>query len=140
MEQVLGGEPAAIDFSGLRLPGSRTTWCNTMLIRIQWRRWIVLLPMLGLLVHLSVFVAPTSHRPASINNIKKSLRPAVYLFDTRTVFSCEEFESENLHRPLVNMKIHAKDQWNHIRADLTAFHPKDHASPECLVKAGLLVL
>ncbi len=129
-----------MNFSKLRLPAIRTTWCDEMLVRFHCRRWIVLSQALGVIVLLSGFVAPVCHRPASNHDMKKSLRTTVYIFDTRTVFSCEEFASETLYRPLVNMEIHTKDQWERMKAYAKAFHPKGHASPECLVQAGLMVL
>ena len=111
-----------------------------MLVRILWRPWIVLSQALMIVVLLSGFVLPVCHRPAGHNEVKIPLRSAVYLFDTRAISSCEEFASENLHRPWVTMAMDAQDQWERMKGNSKVFHPAHHASPECLLQAGLMAL
>jgi hypothetical protein len=54
------------------------------------------------------------------------------------VFSCEEFLRETVGRPLVNINI--EFQWERIKTDSHVSRSSAHASPECLVQAGLMVL
>ena len=111
-----------------------------MLVRILWWPWIVLSQALMIVVLLSGFVLPVCHRPAGHNEVKIPLRSAVYLFDTRAISSYEEFASENLHRPWVTMAMDAQDQWERMKGNSKVFHPAHHASPECLLQAGLMAL
>ena len=111
-----------------------------MLTRLDRRRWIVLQLILMVTAFLSSFGTPPRLISASRNETRKPFRAAVYRFDTRTVFSCEEIAREVLRRPLVSMTMQSKDQWERIKADSQAFRSSDHTFPECLVQAGLIVL
>jgi hypothetical protein len=87
---------------------------------------------------LSGFGMPTERMPVVSIAMKSALHQAVFRFDTRIVFSCEEFIRETVGHPLVNINIEA--QWERIKTDSQGNRSSVHASPECLVQAGLMVL
>ena len=98
-----------------------------------------MLPMTLLIAALlSGFGIPTERVPVRKNAMKSALHQAVFRFDTRIIFSCEEFVREAVGRPLVNVNIEA--QWERIKTDSQVNRSSVHASPECLVQAGLMVL
>ena len=100
-----------------------------------------MLPMTLLIAALSSgFGMPTERVPVRKNAMKSALHQAVFRFDTRIVFSCEEFAREMAARPLVNMTMHIEAQWERIKTDSHVSRSSVHASPECLVQAGLMVL
>jgi hypothetical protein len=79
--------------------------------------------------------------PVISKAMKSALHQAVFRFDTRIVFSCEEFVREMVNPPsLVNMNLRAEGLWERIKHDPRARRSAVHASPECLVQAGLLVV
>ena len=127
-------------FSDLRLACIRPTWCDDMLVRIKWQRWIVLSLTLVITAFLSGFSMPASRTPVRSNGMTNSLHQAVFRFDTRIVFSCEEFAREMVRRPLVNMTAPIEDRWARIKADSHVLRSSVYAPPECLVQAGLMVL
>ena len=106
--------------------------------QIKWRRWIMLPLTLAITALLSGFGMPDGRMPVGSNAMKNSLHQAVFRFDTRIVFSCEEFVRETVGRPLVNINIAA--QWERIKTDSHVSRSSVHASPKCLVQAGLMVL
>ena len=118
----------------------RLTGCHAMRARIQWRKGIMLLMTLAMAGLLSGFGMTVVRLPVSSNAVLIPLHHAVFRFDTRIVFSCEEFTREMVRRPLVNMTVHVGDQWKRIKADLRRPRSSGQASPKCLVQAGLMVL
>lgn len=111
-----------------------------MQARITWRRW-TMLPMLLLIVALSSgFGMPTERMLVRSNAMKTALHHAVFRFDTRIIFSCEEFAREMAGRPWVNMTMHNEAQWERIKTDSHVSRSSVHAPPKCLVQAGLMVL
>jgi len=92
-------------------------------------------------VILSSVGRPDWQMPVGSSEIKSRLQHAVLRFDTRIVFSCEEFVREMVSRPtLVNMNLRAEGLWERIKTDSRARRSSAHASQECLVQAGLLVV
>jgi len=92
-------------------------------------------------VILSSVGRPDWQMPVGSSEIKSRLQHAVLRFDTRIVFSCEEFVREIVSRPtLVNMNLRAEGLWERIKTDSRARRSSAHASQECLVQAGLLVV
>jgi predicted component of type VI protein secretion system len=89
---------------------------------------------------LSGFGLPAGRMPVSSHQMKSALHQAVFRFDTRIVFSCEEFAREMAGRALVNMTMHIEAQWERIKADSRVYRSSSLASPECLVQAGIMVL
>ena len=89
---------------------------------------------------LSGFGLPAGRMPVSSHQMKSALHQAVFRFDTRIVFSCEEFAREMAGRALVNMTMHFEAQWERIKADSRVYRSSSPASPECLVQAGIMVL
>jgi len=87
---------------------------------------------------------PDWRMPIGNSEIKSRLQHAVLRFDTRIVFSCEEFVRDMVNPPsLVNMHLRAEGLWERIKNDARARRSSAHASPaspECLVQAGLLVV
>ena len=108
--------------------------------QIKWRRWIMLPLTLAITALLSGFGMPDGRMPVGSNAMKNSLHQAVFRFDTRIVFSCEEFAREMAGRTPVNMAMHIGAQWERIKADSRVRRSSSPASPECLVQAGLMVL
>jgi hypothetical protein len=108
--------------------------------RNTWRTWTMLPMTLLIAALLSGFGIPTERVPVRNNAMKSALHQAVFRFDTRIVFSCEEFAREMAARPLVNMTMHIEAQWERIKTDSHVSRSSVHASPECLVQAGLMVL
>ncbi len=101
-----------------------------------------MLPLaLVMTVILSGLDKPDWRMPVGSSEIKSRLQHAVLRFDTRIVFSCEEFVREMVNPPsLVNMNLRAESLWERIKHDSRARRSAVHASPECLVQAGLLVV
>ena len=98
-----------------------------------------MLPLaLVMTVILSGLDMPDWRTPVGSSEIKSRLQHAVLRFDTRIVFSCEEFVRETVGRPLVNINI--EFQWERIKTDSHVSRSSVYASPECLVQAGLMVL
>ena len=98
-----------------------------------------MLPMTLLIIALlSGFGMPAERMPVISKAMKSALHQAVFRFDTRIVFSCEEFVRETVGRPLVNINI--EFQWERIKTDSHVSRSSVYASPECLVQAGLMVL
>ncbi len=87
---------------------------------------------------LSGFGMPTERIPVVSKAMKSALQQAVFRFDTRIVFSCEEFVRETAGQSFVNINIEA--QWERIKTDSHVSRSSVYASPECLVQAGLMVL
>lgn len=86
------------------------------------------------------FCVPALQTSTGTNELKKPLRPAVFLFDTRIIFSCEEFARDMVHRPGTAKATPADDPWVRIKIDSGSRRSSLLASPECLVQAGLMVL
>jgi len=100
-----------------------------------------MLPLtLAITALLSGFGLPASRMPISSNQMKSAMHQAVFRFDTRIVFSCEEFAREMAGRALVNMTMHIEAQWERIKADSHVRRSSGPASPQCLVQAGIMVL
>jgi hypothetical protein len=100
-----------------------------------------MLPLtLAITALLSGFGLPAGYVPVSGNQMKSALHQAVFRFDTRIVFSCEEFAREMAGRALVNMTMRIEAPSERIKADSRVRRSSGSASPQCLVQAGLMVL
>ena len=137
---VASSSSIAKDFSGLGLLRIRPTWGDEMRIWIKCKRWMVLPVTLVITVFLSGFNMPLSRTSVRSNEMTSALHQAVFRFNTRIVFSCEEFSREMIRRPSVNMAMPIENQWERIKADSRILRSSVNASPECLVQAGLMVL
>ncbi len=89
---------------------------------------------------LSGFGLPASRMPISSNQMKSAMHQAVFRFDTRIIFSCEEFAREMAGRALVNMTMHIEAHWERIKVDSHLRRSLSPASHQCLIQAGLMVL
>jgi hypothetical protein len=92
-------------------------------------------------VLLSYLGMPDGRILVGSSEVKSRLQHAVLRFDTRIIFSCEEFAREMIRRPSsVNLSIRDEGRWERIKTDSLARRYSGHASPKCLVQAGLLVV
>ena len=108
--------------------------------RIKWPRWTTLPTTLVFAAIFSDFGMSAERMPVGGKALKNALQQAVFRFDTRIVFSCEEFTREMLARPLVNMTKQIEAQWERMKTESRVSRSSVHAAPECLVQAGLMVL
>jgi hypothetical protein len=86
------------------------------------------------------FCVPTLQTSTGTNELKKTLRPAVFRFDTRIIFSCEQFAHDMVRRPMAATVTPNEDPWERIKLDSRSRRSSLLTSPECLVQAGLMVI
>ena len=83
---------------------------------------------------------PDGRFTVSSHHVTRALHQAVFRFDTRIIFSCEEFARDRVRRPWVSMTLPNEDQWQRIKVDARVLRSSVRASPDCLVQAGLMVI
>jgi len=131
---------AVINRQDLRLIRTRSTWSDAIRTPITSRKWILLPLTLVVTLFFTGFCLPAWQTPAGRNELKKPLRQAVFRFDTRIIFSCEQFAHDIVRRPMAATATPIEDPWERIKLDSRSRRSSLLTSHECLVQAGLMVV